>query len=260
HDEIGYYDVPAFIDYILEVTGRRRLKYVGFSYGTQLICVTLASRPEYNQKLRKIAYLAPTVVTGHCKSLSYMYPAMLSGLTGDILARTPGQFPVEKWQLFAQRICDDKSQKSQQVCSTLSGKLVNFAADPAYENRVKYRNLMVGRQGMSVRMFVHFYQQLRKNKFAHYDYGVTENRSRYGTKKPPLYNLKKVSVPSITIFSDGDELAPPEDALIFYKSLGKTAQGPLVRIKETTFVHEDMCMNRTARKLAYEPLVRYFSL
>ncbi|CAG7819751.1 unnamed protein product [Allacma fusca] len=126
--------------------------------------------------------------------------------------------------------------------------------------RYKYRSLMAGRQGISVKMFVHFYQQLRKNKFAHYDYGVTENRRRYGTKKPLLYNLKKVSVPSITIFSDGDKLAPPEDALIFWKSLGKTAQGPLVRIKETNFVHEDFCINRTARKLAYEPLVRYFSL
>ncbi|CAG7725850.1 unnamed protein product [Allacma fusca] len=84
HDEIGYYDVPAFIDYILEVTGRRRLNYVGISYGTQVICVTLASRPEYNQKLRKIAHLAPTVVTGHCKSLGFMYSALLSGLTGDV--------------------------------------------------------------------------------------------------------------------------------------------------------------------------------
>ncbi|CAG7825688.1 unnamed protein product [Allacma fusca] len=109
-------------------------------------------------------------------------------------------------------------------------------------------------------MFVHFYQQLRKNIFAHYAYGATENQRRYGAKTQSLYNLKKVSVPSIKIFSDGDELAPPEDALIFYKSIDKIAQGPLVRIKETIFVHEDMCMNRTARKLAYEPLVRYFSL
>ncbi|CAG7724735.1 unnamed protein product [Allacma fusca] len=185
---------------------------------------------------------------------------MLSGLTGDILAKTPGKLPVEKWPAFIQRFCDGKSQKPIQVCPTLLGKLVNFAADPAYENRVKHRNLMAGRQDISVKMFVHFYQQLRKKKFARYDYGVTENRRHYGTKKPPLYNLKKVSVPSITIFSDGDKLAPPEDALIFWKSLGKTAQGPLVRIKETNFVHEDFCINRTARKLAYEPLVHYFSL
>ncbi|CAG7724044.1 unnamed protein product [Allacma fusca] len=109
-------------------------------------------------------------------------------------------------------------------------------------------------------MLVHFYQQLRKKIFTHYDYGATENQRRYGAKTPSLYNLKKVSVPSITIFSDGDELAPPEDALIFYKSLDKTAQGPLVRIKETNFLHKDFCMNRRARKLAYEPLVRYFSL
>ncbi|CAG7664729.1 unnamed protein product [Allacma fusca] len=84
HDEIGYYDIPASIDYILGLTRRRRLYYVGISYGSQVICVALASRPEYNKKLGKIAFLAPTVVTGHSKLPGFIYPAILSGLTGDV--------------------------------------------------------------------------------------------------------------------------------------------------------------------------------
>ncbi|CAG7825689.1 unnamed protein product [Allacma fusca] len=210
HDEVGYYDIPAFIDYILGLTGRRRLYYVGISYGTQVICVALASRPEYNQKLRKIAFLAPTVVAGHSKSKGFMYSAMLSGLTGDVLGKTPRKFPgVENWGAEYHRLCNANSTKLQ-VCPTFYSKQANLLANPEYEDRVKYRNLMAGRRSTSMKMYVHFFQQLRNAKFAHYDYGGTENQKRYGTKKPPLYDLKKVSVPSITVYSDGDEFAPPE--------------------------------------------------
>ncbi|CAG7724628.1 unnamed protein product, partial [Allacma fusca] len=177
-----------------------------------------------------------------------------------ILGKIPLKFPgVENWPAVYNRLCNEKSTKPQ-ICPTFYSKKLNFLADPEYEDRIRYRNLMAGRRSNSVKMYVHFYQQLRKKIFAHYDYGATENQRRYGAKTPPLYDLKKVSVPSITISSDGDELAPPEDALIFWKSLGKTAQGPIVRIKETNFVHVDIVLNRTARKLVYEPLVRYFSL
>ncbi|CAG7710050.1 unnamed protein product [Allacma fusca] len=172
----------------------------------------------------------------------------------------PRKFPgVENWPAVYNRLCNEKSTKPQ-ICPTFYAQHVNVLANHEYEDRIRYRNLMAGRRSNSVKMYVHFYQQLRKKIFAHYDYGATENQRRYGAKTPPLYDLKKVSVPSITIFSDGDELAPPEDALIFWKSLGKTAQGPLVRIKETNFVHGDIFMNRTVRTLAYEPIVRYFSL
>lgn len=37
--EIGYYDLPAFIDYILKLTKYAKLNYIGFSQGTTTFLV-----------------------------------------------------------------------------------------------------------------------------------------------------------------------------------------------------------------------------
>lgn len=57
--EIGYYDVPAMIDYILEKTQQQNLQYVGHSQGTTVFFVMASTRPEYNKKIRLASLLAP---------------------------------------------------------------------------------------------------------------------------------------------------------------------------------------------------------
>lgn len=52
--EMGYYDVPATIDYILNVTGVEKLSALGFSLGTNVLLILGSTRPEYNQKLHQI--------------------------------------------------------------------------------------------------------------------------------------------------------------------------------------------------------------
>lgn len=49
--EIGVYDIPATIDYILQQTNQTKLSYVGHSQGVTAFYVTLAELPEYNDKI-----------------------------------------------------------------------------------------------------------------------------------------------------------------------------------------------------------------
>lgn len=49
--EIGVYDIPATIDYILKYTNQTRLTYVGHSQGVTAFYVTLSQLPEYNDKI-----------------------------------------------------------------------------------------------------------------------------------------------------------------------------------------------------------------
>jgi lysosomal acid lipase/cholesteryl ester hydrolase len=51
--EIGFYDLPVMIDYVLNVTKARQTFYVGYSQGTTALLVLLSSRPEYNQKIAR---------------------------------------------------------------------------------------------------------------------------------------------------------------------------------------------------------------
>lgn len=63
--QIGIYDLPASIDYILEQTNRSQLAYVGFSQGTTLFFIMTSVRPEYNAKIRQMVAMAPVVYITH---------------------------------------------------------------------------------------------------------------------------------------------------------------------------------------------------
>lgn len=57
--EIGVFDVPASIDYVLQQTQQKSLIYVGHSQGTTNFFVMASERPEYNQKVKLAVSLAP---------------------------------------------------------------------------------------------------------------------------------------------------------------------------------------------------------
>lgn len=61
-NEIGIYDVPATIDYILNVTNQQKIAYAGVSQGGAVILVTLSELPEYNDKISIAQLMAPAVL------------------------------------------------------------------------------------------------------------------------------------------------------------------------------------------------------
>lgn len=56
---MGYYDLPAGIDYILTETNEDQLLYVGYSMGTTMFFVLGATRPEYMNKVKAAILMAP---------------------------------------------------------------------------------------------------------------------------------------------------------------------------------------------------------
>jgi lysosomal acid lipase/cholesteryl ester hydrolase len=58
--EIGQFDLPTMIDFVLEKTKKSKLFYVGFSQGTTVLFVLMSLRPEYNQKIFQAHFLAPS--------------------------------------------------------------------------------------------------------------------------------------------------------------------------------------------------------
>lgn len=66
--EMGVYDLPAFIDYILTKTEQRNLYYIGHSMGTTMFYVMASTRPEYNSKIKLMISLSPVAYMAHIKS------------------------------------------------------------------------------------------------------------------------------------------------------------------------------------------------
>jgi len=66
--EMGVYDLPAVIDYILTNTEEKDLHYVGHSMGTTMFYVLMSLKPEYNVKIRHMISLAPVAFLRNTKS------------------------------------------------------------------------------------------------------------------------------------------------------------------------------------------------
>lgn len=62
--EMGIYDHPAVIDYILNQTGYSKLNYIGHSQGTTTLLVLLSLKPEYNTKICIASLMAPIAYIG----------------------------------------------------------------------------------------------------------------------------------------------------------------------------------------------------
>lgn len=67
-NEIGVYDVPAMIDYVLQATGVQQVQYVGHSQGTTVYLVMMSEKPAYNDKIKSAHLLGPAAYMGNMKS------------------------------------------------------------------------------------------------------------------------------------------------------------------------------------------------
>lgn len=59
-DELGMYDLPTSIDYVLKETGQKKVSYVGYSLGSAVYFVGANLKPELNDKIEVMINLAPT--------------------------------------------------------------------------------------------------------------------------------------------------------------------------------------------------------
>lgn len=65
---MGKYDIPAVINYVLSVTGRSTLSYVGHSMGCAMFFIAMTYHPELNDKINVMIALAPATNLSHMRS------------------------------------------------------------------------------------------------------------------------------------------------------------------------------------------------
>jgi len=93
--EMGYYDLPASINYILETTGNRNLFYIGHSMGCTVFYMMAASKPEFCDKVKAMISLAPAAYGKHTNRPLKSSAAVLSPLVIHTLLNT-GHFNIDK--------------------------------------------------------------------------------------------------------------------------------------------------------------------
>ncbi|CAL1280058.1 unnamed protein product [Larinioides sclopetarius] len=252
--EMGYYDVPAMIDYVLSVTGQKQLSYVGHSQGTAVCLMMLSERPEYNRKLKIFIALAPISTLGY--------------VTNPIhhIARTKEEVEfisqIFHWRevlpsnaltkIFCEFLCNPEEPM---ICK----EFMSFAFGESNELNSTRIHVYAAHTpaGTSVKSILHYGQLHLSGNFAKYDFGKEENIARYGQKTPPEYDLSMITVPVAVIWASNDNLADPTDVKILLKKL-KSLVG-VYEVPYKPFSHIDFTLGVHAKYLVYDKVLEWLN-
>ncbi|XP_019895615.2 lipase 3 [Musca domestica] len=244
-DEIGRYDIPAKIDYILSRTNQKKLHYIGFSMGTRIFMITMSTKPKYAEKIKTAQMLGPGVFLCHIRS---RLPTLLApifgrpGVLSSIFGAMQGNALSDLMRSVLPGICRHNSNTCANYLQSMVGR------DSPYVNQTLLADFFsTYPAGTSPRLTLHFLQLVNSCQFRSFDFGPNENKQKYGQLEPPAYDLKriKLQMPIEMYFSDNDYLATIEDIRHLYKIMGN--QLSLHRLNFEKYNHWDFILAKNVK-------------
>ncbi|KAL0116201.1 hypothetical protein PUN28_011209 [Cardiocondyla obscurior] len=253
--EIGYYDLPATIDYILEKTGYTQLYYVGHSQGATAFYVMGSERPEYNEKIKGMISLAPAVFLGNQRSpllkLIVQFHSILDW--GSYICNIHEWLPRKKWQSQVLRILVRNAPRTvtKGFCYCWFFLIAGFGSDQLDKSMLP---LIFGHSpaGASVKQLFHFSQLITSGSFRKFDYGTKTNLALYGSAQPPKYTLERVKIPVAIFYSENDFITHRTDVQKLVDNLPNVIHTEKIAYEK--FNHIDYLWGRDAKTILYNSI------
>ncbi|XP_076683518.1 lipase 3-like isoform X1 [Andrena cerasifolii] len=251
--EMGLYDLPAMIDYILATNKQQKILYAGHSQGSTAFFVMASERPEYQKKIAAMFALAPA--TFMSKSTSVLFK-LLVPFRNDLKALTDliGMYEFMPTGTFIQEVaklaCKDGGIL-QPLCSSVIF-LIAGPGDVEFNKTLISDIVQYDPAGASTRQFVHYAQLMNSGNFEQYDHGIAGNLKKYGQIHPPKYNLGSVKIPVYLHYGSKDVFVNVKDLYQLYKAL-PNAQKFLV--PATAFTHLDFVWSKRTDTLVYNKIL-----
>ncbi|XP_065494583.1 lysosomal acid lipase/cholesteryl ester hydrolase-like isoform X2 [Caloenas nicobarica] len=181
-DEIGKYDIPAELYFIMNKTGQKNVYYAGHSEASAAGFIAFSTFPELAQRVKVFFALAPVTTVTHATSplvtLARLPPPLIRLLLGCKGALHQNELLKGPLTLF---------------CKSL-GKVCGCVLCYLGGGSIKNLNTMAC-----------------ADQFQAYDYGPKENMKKYNQSTPPAYKIEKTSTP-VALWSGGqDKLADTKD-------------------------------------------------
>ncbi|XP_069681265.1 lipase 3-like [Periplaneta americana] len=280
--EIGVYDLPAMIDYILARASRGSgsdmgLFYVGHSQGTTAFYVMASKLPEYNDKIHAMVSLSPVafmynVASPFVKLLAPFTGALPSFLTPlrrrphrsvSRFSKLPGlpellggfEFLPESAlaPLIGGLLCNKRVATSS-ICANVMFLVSGY--DSQQLNMSSLPLIMFhSPSGASTKQFYHYGQLVMSGKFREYDYGLS-NFMTYGSLSPPDYDLNKITAPVALLYANNDWLSSVKDVEALASKLPNLVDK--YNIPFDKFNHLDFLWAMNASTLVYERVIELF--
>ncbi|XP_045505343.1 gastric triacylglycerol lipase-like [Colias croceus] len=257
-DEIGLYDIPATIDYVLNYTGLQKLNYIGYSQGSGTFFVMCSERPGYCDKVNLLIGLAPAARQTYTKSVIYRIVSTGISTFETALTSTGLQEVFAKGALGQELlgfICQ-VGALSEPVCGTAEGLFDSFHPGSISNETLR---VMFGHfpAGTSVRNMARYGQSMMTDKFQKFDYGKAKNLKKYGCQEPPKYNLNSVTVPMVIMYGKNDYLVDPKDIKWLVDNLPNVLQ--VKQVADPLWNHFDNTYSRYTNELIF-PTVHHYLL
>ncbi|XP_063381227.1 lipase 1-like [Cydia fagiglandana] len=272
-EEMGRFDLPAYIDYILEVTGQEKVHFIGHSQGATSFLTGMSLRPEYNEKIISFQGLAPAAFFYNNRNPVFLNIAPFERvlevselnfiliLPKEIHCRIVGKQSLAG-QLGIYEILgrnDLLTPLLMQVCrdgiftQTLCKLLVQYDRNDGIFN-TKFQTMFpafLGHapSGSSIRQLTHYGQNIRFGTFSRFHYGHIQNLITYGRVNPPPFNLNLITARSYLHYALSDFEADYRDVLLLEELLPNARA---IQVPRAGFTHIEFIWGMDAREQVYE--------
>jgi pimeloyl-ACP methyl ester carboxylesterase len=204
--EMGVYDFPAMIQYVIHYTQVSSLSYVGHSQGTTQAFVALSTHPELQKYVNLFIGLAPVASLKNQTSNSLK---MLSKVPSDSLFSLLSKVGLSSGEIAGVNL--SRSVLPQIAKYVTQNSLWNIVMDCNCDPAVLATIIAHEPSPTSLHNMSHWNQNIRSG-FRPFDYGEAMNMQIYGAKEPPEYDLKKIDKTPIALFyGQLDYLSNPKD-------------------------------------------------
>ena len=222
YEEMGIYDLPAEIDFILNLTNHKQLSYIGHSQGTTQFLIGLSMNYQYfKEKVNVFIALAPVARLDNTKALFLKLMAPEKDLIKDVMINV-----FHYYNLFPPNW--PQSALASVMCFLIKGVCEAFVSlfidlDPSVDNFDRMTIYLYNiPSGAGYKSFLHYAQFITSKKFQRFDYGSLMNMKIYNQPQPPEYNLANILDFPIALFSGSfDLLADTTDVKWLSDNLGK---------------------------------------
>lgn len=255
-DEIGFYDIPATIEYVLKKTGFKKVNYIGYSQGSGSFFIMCSERPGFCDKVKLFIGLAPAARQTHTRSVAYRALCNIMERFLKYFSYSGVREVFSKGALsqeFMAYLC-----KSNALSNSICGEFIALL-DSHHPGSITNQTTQVlfGHfpAGTSLKNFARYGQSMKSRDFTKFDYGKAGNINFYGSEKPPSYNLSAVTVPALVLYGRNDYLVDVKDIKWLLKRLPNVLEA--VEVSDPLWNHLDMTYSRHTNEIVFPKINEY---
>ncbi|KGL96276.1 Lipase member M, partial [Charadrius vociferus] len=205
-DEIGKYDIPAELYFIMNKTGQKDVYYVGHSEASTAGFIAFSTYPELAQRVKVFFALGPVATISHATSPLVIFARLPSSLIRLLLGYKGVLQQNELLKGPLTWLCRSLGNFCVSIFCFISGDRMQSLNTSRIDTYIGHTPA-----GSSVQNVIHWHQITRSGQFQAYDYGSKENMKKYNQPTPPVYQIEKINIP-IAVWSGGhDKFADPKD-------------------------------------------------